>query len=148
MTKPLRTIRDAREVCALEYDHGVGASADRQSVRLAREFTFEAAHCLPGVPEGHKCARVHGHSFRVELLCEGEIDPDAGWLIDFADIKRAFAPVLEQLDHRYLNDIEGLENPTVENIARWIWNRAKPVLPLLAQVNVAETLTSRCEYRG
>lgn len=117
-------------------------------VRLAREFTFEAAHRLPNAPQGHKCARLHGHSFRVELLCEGEIDPHAGWLLDFAEIKRAFAPLYERLDHRYLNEIDGLENPTAENIARWIWLRLKPELPLLALVTVAETCSSRCEYRG
>lgn len=103
---------------------------------------------MPNVPPGHKCGRLHGHSFRVELVCEGEIDQDAGWLSDFADIKQAFAPCLEQLDHRYLNEVEGLENPTVENIARWIWMRVKPTLPLLSKVNVAETGTSRCEYCG
>ncbi len=81
-------------------------------------------------------------------MCEGEVDPQTGWLIDFADIKRVFEPLLDQLDHRYLNDIEGLENPTAEAVARWIFHRTKPLLPLLAQVNLAETCTSRCEYRG
>ena len=117
-------------------------------VRLAREFTFEAAHRLPHAPPAHKCARLHGHSFRIELLCEGEIDPHAGWLLDFAEIKRVFTPLHERLDHQYLNEIEGLENPTVENLARWIWIRLKRELPLLTQVTVAETCTSRCEYRG
>ena len=117
-------------------------------VRIARSFTFEAAHRLPNLPPGHKCERLHGHSFRVELVCEGEADPTTGWLVDFADIKRAFAPGLERLDHRYLNEVDGLENPTAENLARWIWTRMKPVLPHLSQVNVAETCTSRCEYRG
>ncbi len=125
----------------------VGCDASNR-VRLAREFTFEAAHRLRHVPTGHKCARLHGHSFHVELVCEGEIDPHAGWLIDFADIKRAFTPLFHQLDHHYLNEIEGLENPTAEHIARWIWTRLKPTLPLLAQVNIAETCTARCEYRG
>jgi len=117
-------------------------------VRLVREFAFEAAHLLPHAPEGHKCRRLHGHSFRVELTCEDEIDPTVGWLIDFGDIKRAFDPLLEQLDHHYLNEIEGLENPTAENLARWLWRRLKPTLPILIQVTVAETCTSRCEYRG
>jgi len=118
------------------------------TVRLAREFTFEAAHRLPNVPSGHKCARLHGHSFKVELVCEGQIDPNVGWLVDFADIKAAFAPLHDQLDHRYLNDIEGLDNPTAEHLARWIWTRVKKTLPQLVQVNVAETCHSRCEYRG
>lgn len=117
-------------------------------VRLARSFSFEAAHRLPNVPEGHKCARLHGHSFHIELICEGEIDSHTGWLIDFADIKRVFSPVLGSLDHYYLNEIEGLENPTAENLARWIWTRVKPNLPVLTQVNIAETCTSRCEFRG
>lgn len=119
-----------------------------QSVRLVRSFTFEAAHRLPHAPAGHKCRRLHGHSFSVELVCEGDIDPDRGWLLDFAEIKAAFEPVLARLDHVYLNEVEGLENPTSEHLARWIWARVKPRLPLLAQVNVAETCNARCEYRG
>ena len=117
-------------------------------MRLVRAFSFEAAHRLPHVPAAHKCARLHGHSFRVELVCEGEVDARAGWLLDFSEIKRAFAPLLEQLDHRFLNDIEGLENPTVENLAKWIWDRLKPTLPLLTQINLAESNTALCEYRG
>ncbi|MFQ5414888.1 MAG: 6-carboxytetrahydropterin synthase QueD [Phycisphaerae bacterium] len=127
-------------------EQGPGDGAER--VRLARAFTFEAAHRLPNVPDGHKCARLHGHSFRVELICEGRIDTDAGWLVDFADIQSAFRPVHERLDHRYLNDIDGLENPTAEHLAMWIWKRVRPNLPALVQVTVAETCTSRCEYRG
>ncbi|MCH7993278.1 MAG: 6-carboxytetrahydropterin synthase QueD [Planctomycetes bacterium] len=115
---------------------------------MARSFGFEAAHRLPNVPEGHKCRRLHGHSFRVELICEGEIDPHTGWLIDFADIKRAFEPVYARLDHRYLNEIDGLENPTSENVARWIWERVRATLPMLVQITVAETCTARCEYFG
>lgn len=119
-----------------------------RQVRLVRGFGFEAAHRLPNVPEGHKCARLHGHSFRVELVCEGQIDPDTGWLIDFADIKEVFEPFLQQLDHRYLNEIDGLENPTAEEIARWIWRRVKPGLSSLVQINLSETCTARCEYNG
>ena len=117
-------------------------------VRLRREFTFEAAHLLPYVPPGHKCGRLHGHSFRVEIVCEGPIDAHSGWLTDFAYIKQAFAPLHDLLDHRYLNEIDGLDNPTAENIARWIWIRLKPQLPILSQVNVAETCTGLCEFRG
>ena len=118
------------------------------AVRLVRSFTFEAAHRLPHVDPGHKCSRLHGHSFRVELVCEGEVDSRAGWLVDYADIKRAFKGVLAELDHVYLNEVEGLDNPTSENIAMWIWRRVKPQLPPLSQVNVAETCNTRCEYRG
>lgn len=141
-------IQNARETEALNSHAAGGCAASGHVVRLAREFTFEAAHRLPNVPEGHKCARLHGHSFRVELICEGKVDPHTGWLLDFGDLKRVFEPVFEQLDHHYLNEIDGLENPTAENIAKWIWTRVRPVLPQLSQVNVAETCASRCEYRG
>ncbi|MHC5111577.1 MAG: 6-carboxytetrahydropterin synthase QueD [Planctomycetota bacterium] len=117
-------------------------------MRLVKSFTFEAAHRLPNLPEDHKCRRLHGHSFSVEIICEGEIDPETGWLVDFGEIKSSFRPLYEQLDHRYLNEVPGLENPTAENIARWIWIRLKPDLACLAQVNIAETCTARCEYRG
>ena len=117
-------------------------------VRLVKDFRFEAAHRLPRVPEGHKCARLHGHSFRVDVEVEGEVDPELGWLIDYADIKEAFAPLHEQLDHHYLNEVEGLENPTSEVLAAWIWTRLRPRLPLLRSVTVHETCTSRCVYEG
>jgi 6-pyruvoyltetrahydropterin/6-carboxytetrahydropterin synthase len=115
---------------------------------LFKAFTLEAAHRLPNVPPGHKCARLHGHSFRIELHVEGEVDPHTGWVMDFADIKRAFAPLYDQLDHHYLNDVEGLENPTSERLAIWIWQRIQPALPLLSEVVVHETCTSGCRYRG
>jgi len=117
-------------------------------MEIWKEFTFEAAHRLPRVPEGHKCARLHGHSFRVAVHVEGPVGEDSGWVIDFADIKQAFKPIHEALDHRYLNDIDGLENPTSEVLARWIWARLQPALPGLARIVVRETCTSGCEYRG
>ena len=141
-------IQRSRHIRSAEGGHGATVAKTENKVRLVREFAFEAAHRLPNVPPGHKCARLHGHSFRVELVCEGEVDRHAGWLVDFTEIRRAFAPLLEQLDHQYLNEIEGLENPTVENLANWIWTRLKPVLPVLAQVNVAESGNTRGEYRG
>ncbi len=110
-------------------------------------FTFEAAHRLPRVPEGHKCARLHGHSYRVEVHVEGPVDPDSGMVVDFADIKAAFRPLSERLDHFYLNDVEGLENPTSENLAKWIWDRLVAPLPL-TRVVIRETCTSGVEYRG
>jgi 6-pyruvoyltetrahydropterin/6-carboxytetrahydropterin synthase len=116
--------------------------------RIAKEFRFEAAHLLPNVPEGHKCARLHGHSFRIEIVVEGEVDPHIGWVRDFAEIKEAMKPLIARLDHYYLNDIEGLENPTSEVIARWIWDRLSPALPDLALVIVHETCTARAEYWG
>lgn len=115
---------------------------------IFKSFTLEAAHRLPNVPQGHKCARVHGHSFRVELRVSGAVAPDTGWVMDFADVKAAFEPLYRQLDHYYLNDIPGLENPTSENLARWIWARLKPALPALSEVVIHETCTAGCRYRG
>lgn len=111
-------------------------------------FTIEAAHRLPNVPPGHKCARLHGHSFRVEIHVSGQIQPDSGWVMDFADVKAAFKPLYDRLDHHYLNEIEGLENPTSERLAVWIWEQLKPSLPALSEVVVHETCTSGCRYRG
>jgi 6-pyruvoyltetrahydropterin/6-carboxytetrahydropterin synthase len=116
-------------------------------MEIFSEVTFEAAHRLPHVPEGHKCARLHGHSYRVEIHVSGELDPEAGWVMDFADVKAAFRPLHDQLDHRYLNEVPGLDNPTSENLARWIWARLAGALPLSAVV-VRETCTSGCVYRG
>ena len=115
---------------------------------LYKVFYVEAAHRLPRVPPGHKCARLHGHSFRIEIHVEGDVDEACGWVVDFAQVKEAFAPLFEQLDHHYLNEVEGLENPTSENLARWIWWRLAPRLPLLSKVVVGETCTSGCAYRG
>jgi len=115
---------------------------------IYKEFTIEAAHLLPNVPEGHKCKRLHGHSFRIEIHVGGNIDPELGWVMDFAQIKNSFKPVFEQLDHHYLNDIEGLENPTSENLAHWVWDRLIGDLPQLSAIIVKETCTSGCIYRG
>jgi len=115
---------------------------------IFRIFTIEAAHRLPNVPVGHKCSRLHGHSFRIELHLSGNVDARTGWVMDFADVKAAFQPIYDQLDHHYLNDIAGLENPTSENLARWIWQASKPVLPLLSKIVVHETCTSGCAYGG
>ena len=117
-------------------------------MEIFKEFTFEAAHRLPNVPDGHKCGRLHGHSFRVELHVEGELGSETGWVMDFGDIKKAFAPLFERLDHHYLNEIEGLSNPTSEVLAVWIWDRLVERLPGLSQVLVRETCTSGCVYRG
>lgn len=117
-------------------------------MEIFKEFVFEAAHRLPNVPAGHKCGRLHGHSFRAELHVEGPVNPETGWIIDFADIKAAFKATYDRLDHHYLNEIEGLENPTSENLARWIWQQVKPHLPLLSKVVVRETCTCGCTYKG
>jgi len=120
----------------------------RMKLELRKTFQFEAAHLLPLLPESHKCRRLHGHSFQVEVVVEGENDPRLGWVMDYAEISAAFKPLWEQLDHNYLNEIPGLGNPTSENVAIWIWERLHPSLPLLKEIVVAETCTARCVYRG
>jgi 6-pyruvoyltetrahydropterin/6-carboxytetrahydropterin synthase len=117
-------------------------------VEIYKLFTVEAAHRLPNLPAGHKCTRLHGHSYHIEVHVAGPLTEPQGWVQDFADIGQAFRPIHEQLDHYYLNDIPGLENPTSENLARWIWQRLAPALPGLARIVVRETCTSGCVYRG
>ena len=117
-------------------------------MEIFKSFTFEAAHRLPNVPAHHKCARLHGHSFQVTVHVEGPVGADSGWVMDFGELKDRCKPVIETLDHRYLNDIEGLDNPTSEQIARWLWRRLATVLPALSKLTVRETCTSGCVYRG
>jgi 6-pyruvoyltetrahydropterin/6-carboxytetrahydropterin synthase len=117
-------------------------------VELTKEFSFEAAHRLPHVPAGHKCARLHGHSFKVEVKLEGGVDARTGWLLDYGEINTAFSDLRERLDHHYMNEIDGLENPTSEVLAGWIWERLAPRLPALTEVLVRETCTTACRYRG
>ena len=115
---------------------------------IFRVFQVEAAHRLPNVPEGHKCARLHGHSFRIEVHVSGPVGESTGWVMDFADLKKIFQPIYDRLDHNYLNDIKGLENPTSENLARWIWRELTPELNGLSKVVVQETCNAGCIYRG
>ncbi len=115
---------------------------------IVQEVTFEAAHLLPHLPDGHKCRRLHGHSFRCEIHVSGPVDAQSGWVRDFDDIARVFAPLHDQLDHRYLNEVPGLANPTSENLAHWIWERLAPRLTGLTTVVIHETCTSRCIYTG
>lgn len=117
-------------------------------MEIYKDFTFEAAHLLPNVPEGHKCARLHGHSFKVRVAVAGDVGTQSGWIMDFTDIKAAFKPIEQELDHYYLNDISGLENPTSEVLAKWIWIKLKPALPLLCRLEIKETCTSGCIYTG
>jgi 6-pyruvoyltetrahydropterin/6-carboxytetrahydropterin synthase len=117
-------------------------------MEIFKEFRFEAAHKLPNVPPGHKCARLHGHSFRVEIHIRGNLDETAGWVCDFADLTAAFRPLHQQLDHNYLNDIPGLENPTSEVLVRWIWDKLAPTLAGLSSIVVKETCTSGAIYTG
>ena len=117
-------------------------------MEIFKVFHIEAAHRLPNLPASHKCSRLHGHSFRVEIHISGEPGAESGWVMDFADLKTAFAPVFEAREHRYLNEGPGLENPTSEIVALWIWQRLKPTLPTLSKVLIAETCTSGCVYTG
>ena len=118
-------------------------------VELTKEYTFEAAHRLPNVPPDHKCFRMHGHGFRVEITVTGEIDAHMGWLVDYADITAIVEPLIRnELDHRALNDVPGLENPTSEMLAVWLWRRLAPQLQGLDRLTVHETCTARCTYRG
>lgn len=117
-------------------------------VELCREYRFEAAHQLPKVPAGHRCARLHGHSYKIEIFISGPTDEESGWLIDFYDLDHAVQPIVEALDHRLLNELPGLQNPTCERLCGWIWQRLAPALPQLSAITVWETLDSRCTYRG
>ena len=117
-------------------------------MRISKTFTFDAAHQLPHVPEGHQCGRLHGHTYQVDIEVDGPMDEKQGWVMDFAEIKDAFKPLEKQMDHHFLNDIPGLENPTAENMAIWIWERMIEKVPLLFCVKVKETPTSLVEYFG
>ena len=118
------------------------------NIELRKTFQFEAAHLLPHLPKSHKCRRLHGHSFGVEIVVSGECDPRLGWLMDYADISRAFKPILERLDHYYLNEVPGLDNPTSENIAVWIWRRLAPQLPGLCELTLWETANACAVLRA
>jgi len=111
---------------------------------ISRTYQIEAAHRLPRVPEGHKCARLHGHSFRITLEIKGPVDPEMGWIVDFADIDQAWKPIHDTIDHRYLNEIAGLENPTSELLARWILERIQLPKGCVHAITVAETCTAKC----
>ncbi len=115
---------------------------------IFKEFTFDSAHSLPHVPDDHKCKRVHGHTYRLVLFIEGKLDDKLGWVMDFAEVKKVVKPIINQVDHYYLNDIEGLENPTCEIIAKWLWDRIKPQLPLMTKIELHETPTSGVVYSG
>lgn len=117
-------------------------------MKIFKVFKFDAAHRLPNVGPGHKCSETHGHSFRIEVHLTGPVDPDKGWIVDFADIDKAVHPLLDKLDHQYLNDIDGLSNPTSEHIARWIWERLFKKLPQLDKIVIQESPDSGCIYRG
>ena len=117
-------------------------------MNISAVASFESARYFPHLPETHEGRRFHGNTFRVQIVVTGPIDPETGWVIDFSAVKQAFEPVRQKLDHRLLNEIPGLENPTSEIVAAWIWKKLKPRLPLLTEIVVAETCTARAVYRG
>lgn len=117
-------------------------------MEIFKQFKFEAAHFLPGVPEGHKCRRMHGHSYRVKVTVRGTPDPVTGMVLDFAELTRVCGPVIDSLDHRVLNEIPGLENPTAENLAVWLWGRFHGTVPGLVRIEVLETANSGVIYEG
>lgn len=117
-------------------------------MEIFKQFSFDSAHFLPHVPPGHKCREMHGHTYRLVAYIEGEPDPHIGWVADFADIKAVISPIVDRIDHKVLNNIEGLENPTCERIAIWLWEQIKPLLPALSRIELHETPTSGVVYRG
>ncbi|MBZ0263848.1 6-carboxytetrahydropterin synthase QueD [bacterium] len=116
--------------------------------QIKKSFRFNSAHYLPGAPDGHKCRNLHGHTYEVVIECRGTMDIEAGWVIDFGDISDIMRPLIKQLDHVVLNELEGLKYTTAEELCYWIWERTKPKLPSLISVVVHETPTSCAEYRG
>ena len=116
--------------------------------RRTKDFRLEAAQTFPSLPGDNKCNRMHGQSFKVEISVEGSVDPQIGWVYDHAEITRAMDPLMEKLDHSYLNEIEGLENPTIELMAAWLWRKLAPQLPGLCEIVIHETPSARCVFRG
>ena len=117
-------------------------------MEIYKEFSFDSAHFLPNVPEGHKCKQMHGHTYRLRVILSGKTDPHLGWIMDFKELKDAIAPVIDQLDHKLINDIIGLENPTAENITVWIWKQIQPSLPQLSRIELYETPTTGVIFDG
>jgi 6-pyruvoyltetrahydropterin/6-carboxytetrahydropterin synthase len=119
-----------------------------EGMKIFKQFTFDAAHFLPNVPEGHKCREIHGHTYQLKIILEGESAPGLDWVMDFGDLKKIVNPVIDEVDHKFLNQVKGLENPTCEAIAIWIWNKIRPQLPLLKSIELNETPTSGVIYEG
>ncbi|HIA80261.1 MAG TPA: 6-carboxytetrahydropterin synthase QueD [Candidatus Marinimicrobia bacterium] len=117
-------------------------------MNVFKTFTIEAARSLPNLPDGHPCKNIHGHSFKITITVTGNVDNKTGFVMDFGDIDETFNPLLSKLDHSYLNDIEGLENPSSENVCQWIWERLAPSLPGLSQIDIKETDSTGCIYKG
>ena len=117
-------------------------------MQIFKTFTFDSAHSLPNVPDGHKCKAVHGHTYQLTIFIEGPLVENLEWVMDFAEVKSVVEPIVKILDHKYMNDIEGLENPTCERIAIWIWDKIKVGIPQLVRIELNETPTSGVVYEG
>jgi 6-pyruvoyltetrahydropterin/6-carboxytetrahydropterin synthase len=117
-------------------------------MKIFKQFTFDSAHFLPHVPDGHKCKEIHGHTYRLTIFVEGDLEKTLEWVMDFAEMKGVIDPVVKSIDHKLLNNISGLENPTCEIIAVWLWNKIKPSLPLMTKIELHETPTSGAVYEG
>lgn len=117
-------------------------------VTLCQQFTFDASHRLDHLPADHPCHNLHGHTYHVTIEVTGTVDEQSGFLIDYREIYRVVKPIIDRLDHRHLNDVNGLAKPTTENIAAWLWRQIKPQLPILSKITIGETPFTRCEYRG
>ncbi len=117
-------------------------------MEIYKEFSFDSAHFLPHVPEGHKCRNMHGHTYRLRVYVQGTPDPHLGWIMDFKELKDALSGVIDRLDHKLINDVPGLENPTAENITIWIWQQVRPLLPQLSKIELYETPTTGVIYTG
>lgn len=126
----------------------MGRNRSERRMQIFKTFTFDSAHFLPNVPEGHKCKEIHGHTYRMIVYIEGPLDEHIGWVADFADIKKAIEPIVKTVDHKLLNELPGLENPTCEKIAVWLWDRIKEKIPSLAKIELHETPTSGVIYTG
>jgi len=115
---------------------------------VCKTFSIEAARSLPHLPENHPCSKIHGHSFKITLMVSGPVDKDTGFVMDFGELETLFEPLRKQIDHSYLNDIEGLENPSSENLCKWIWKKLILSLPRLSQIEIRETDSTNCIYKG
>jgi len=117
-------------------------------MQIFKQFTFDSAHFLPYVPDGHKCKEIHGHTYYMTVYIEGNLDKKLDWIMDFTEIKGVIKPIIESIDHKLLNNLSGLENPTCEVLVMWLWNKIKPKIPLLTKIILNETPTSGTVYEG
>ena len=115
---------------------------------IYKKFNIESARSIPNLPKTHPCHHIHGHSFKIIISVQGDVNEQNGFVVDFQDIDDAFDPLKKELDHSYLNDIEDLQNPTSENICIWIWNKIQSSLPNIYKIEIRETDSTGCIYKG